>query len=167
MGGDSAAAAGWDMHQIANPKVFRRGEFVIGYTTSFRMGQLLEYGMLPEKQTGDQSNMAYMSTAFVDAVRKTLKDGGFTTINNSNEQGGQFLVGYRGHLYIVQSGFSVTEYLTPYSAVGCGESYALGAMAIIDRDLPPKKQIKRALKTAAYFSNGVTGPFYVLKGPKS
>ena len=39
IGGDSAGVAGMDLHLRSDPKVFTVGEFVIGYTTSFRMGR--------------------------------------------------------------------------------------------------------------------------------
>ena len=90
MGGDSAAVAGWDISQTAERKVFMVGDFIIGYTTSFRMGQLLEYELrLPEYD--GPPNMGYMVTRFVPAVRACLKDGGFTKVENNREEGGLFL----------------------------------------------------------------------------
>ena len=46
MGGD-CAGVGWnyDIQMRSDPKVFRVGRFVIGYTSSFRMGQLLRFGL--------------------------------------------------------------------------------------------------------------------------
>ncbi|KKN17732.1 hypothetical protein LCGC14_0962700, partial [marine sediment metagenome] len=43
MGGDSAGVAGHHTHPRRDPKVFRVGPVLIGYTSSFRMGQLLRY----------------------------------------------------------------------------------------------------------------------------
>ena len=43
IGADSASAEGWTVRATGLSKVFRAGEFVIGYTDSFRMGQILEY----------------------------------------------------------------------------------------------------------------------------
>ena len=45
MGGDSAAVGGMDVYPSRIPKVFQAGRYLIGYTTSFRMGQLLQYGL--------------------------------------------------------------------------------------------------------------------------
>lgn len=41
IGVDSAAVQGWTRRKSRVAKVFHRGPFLIGYTTSFRMGQLL------------------------------------------------------------------------------------------------------------------------------
>jgi ATP-dependent protease HslVU (ClpYQ) peptidase subunit len=51
----------------------------------------------------------------------------------------------------------------PYAAVGCGESYALGALHAMEPTLSPKKRITRALEAAAFFSNGVTAPFHIMR----
>ena len=49
IGGDSAGAAGQELRIRADPKVFLVGSFAIGFTTSFRMGQILRYSAhLPE-----------------------------------------------------------------------------------------------------------------------
>ena len=45
MGGDSAGVSGLDITVRADAKVFRNGDFLIGFTSSFRMGQLLAFHM--------------------------------------------------------------------------------------------------------------------------
>ena len=52
MAGDRAASGNSSCICLAKPKIFTKtiegcGEVVIGYTTSFRMGQLLEYKFSP------------------------------------------------------------------------------------------------------------------------
>ncbi len=46
IGGDSAGVSGLGLTVRADEKVFARGPFVMGFTSSFRMGQLLRYGAL-------------------------------------------------------------------------------------------------------------------------
>lgn len=67
--GDSAGSAGHDLAVRADRKVFVNGEFVMGFTTSFRMGQLIQYAFTPPKRHPDKDVMAYMVTEFVDALR--------------------------------------------------------------------------------------------------
>lgn len=50
MGVDSAAVQGWTRRASQVSKVFRRGPFLIGYTTSFRMGQFLEHHLAPQRR---------------------------------------------------------------------------------------------------------------------
>lgn len=70
IGGDSAGVAGLDITIRADEKVFTNGPFLMGFTTSFRMGQLLRYKFDPPKQTVNTDDMKYMVTDFIDATRK-------------------------------------------------------------------------------------------------
>lgn len=161
MGADSQASDGWAKQMVRHPKVFQTGQFLIGYTTSFRMGQLLQY-QLEVKPQGDEDDYAYMVTSFVEAVRKVLKDYGYAKVENNQEQGGNFLIGYNGRLYELQSDMAVLDYMDSFSAVGCGRAYALGAMEAL-ADMPPSIRIKQALAISALFSNGVDPPFEILE----
>ena len=102
-----------------------------------------------------------MCTTFIDAVRDRLKDGGYAEVNNNTEHGGQFLVGYAGHLYRVATDFQVGESRDTFDAVGCGASYALGAMEVSRAISDPVKRLKHALRVAEHFSIGVRRPIIV------
>ncbi len=160
IGVDSAAVSGWTRRQTRLSKVFRRGPFLIGYTTSFRMGQLLEHHLEVPAQPDGQGDMAYLVTQFVEQARLLLKGRGFAKVESNNESGGQFLLGYRRRLYSVDSDFQVGEMADGFDAIGSGCDIALGAMKALER-LPPARRIRRALETAAHFNMGVLPPFYV------
>lgn len=174
LGGDSAAVAGWDTQIQEAPKVFKLGDFVMGYTSSFRMGQLLQYDFTPP-QNECEDDMTYMVKHFVPALRDLMKTGGFMTVKDNREEAGAFLVGYRGKLYSIQNDFSVMRYVDRfdgtdycYNAVGVGAPYALAVMwRDIRRELadygklpPARYLLQSALLGAEFFSNGVTGPFH-------
>jgi ATP-dependent protease HslVU (ClpYQ) peptidase subunit len=161
MGGDSAAATGWSINVVANPKVFVLNDFIIGYTSSFRMGQLLEYTLEIPENTDGEDDLRYLVSKFIPAVRDCLKSGGYATINNNAESGGFFLIGYRGKAYKVADDFQITRMSGPFIAVGAGEYLAMGAMAALP-SANPKKRVLQALEIAALFNNGVRGPFYVV-----
>lgn len=160
IGVDSASVQGWVRRTTNLRKVFRRGPFLIGYTTSFRMGQLLEHHLEVPKQEDDESEMAFMVTKFVERARALLKDKGFSKVESNAETGGQFLVGYRGRLYSVQNDFQVGEMTDGLDAIGSGSDFALGAMMAL-ADLPPKRRIKKSLQIAEHFNMGVGAPFHV------
>lgn len=164
IGGDSAGVNGrLDIRIRTDEKVFINGPMIFGFTSSFRMGQLLRYSLtIPEQLGSEKDDYKYMCTQFIDAVRKCLKDGGYASIKNNEEIGGFFLVGYRGKLYNVANDFQVGRSIGTFDATGCGESYALGAMAGGDIGLPAKERIERALEIASKFSAGVAPPFFVL-----
>lgn len=167
MGGDSAGVAGLDVTIRKDPKVFKNGDFLIGYTSSFRMGQLLRFKLNPPKYYAEQHNndeYQYMCTDFIDAVRTCLKNGGYTKISSNEEYGGTFLVGFNGRLFEIDSDFQVGESLSDYNSVGCGEDYAKGSIyALLDLGnlLPPRTVVCEALKVAEHFSGGVRGPFVI------
>lgn len=158
IGGDSAGVSGLSLTVRADEKVFTKDPFVMGFTTSFRMGQLLRYKLTVAGKPEDMDEVEYMSTWFVDAVRNCLKAGGYARTYDGHESGGTFLVGYRGRLYIIDSDYQVGIPADGYAAVGCGEDLALGALHAT-RQLKPEKRIEVALEAAERFSGGVRRPF--------
>ena len=164
MGADSAGLCDWDLTVRADAKVFTRGPFLMGFTSSFRMGQLLKYRLdVPEHPEG-MADLEYLSTAFVDAVRECLGDGGWRKKEHEREEGGTFLVGYRGRVYEVESDFQVGEPAAGYAACGCGARIALGALHALGVRVPPTERVRRALEAAEALSAGVRGPFVILEG---
>ncbi len=163
IGGDSAGVAGYDLSVRADRKVWARDGWVFGFTSSFRMGQLLRYKLTPPGQVEDQDLEAYMVTSFVDAVRQVLKDGGYAKVESNVERGGTFLVGRRGRLFVIDSDYQVAESVRPFEAVGCGESYALGALHALQPNAGDgERRVRQALTAAEAFSAGVRGPFHVV-----
>ena len=162
MGGDSAGVAGWSLTVRADEKVFTNGKFLIGYTSSFRMGQLLRYSFKPPKQKAGTDDMAYLVTHFIDEVRKCFKAGGILEKENNVESGGTWLVGYKGKLYEIGGDFQVGRPVSGYQSVGCGDDLALGAMYVTKDHKDPKERIRLALSASAYHNGGVTPPFLIL-----
>ena len=93
IGGDSAGVGGMSLTVRADEKVFQNGEFLMGFTTSFRMGQLLRYSLKPPRRHPDDDIHQYMVVDFINAVRECLKSGGYASKKNDVESGGTFLVG--------------------------------------------------------------------------
>lgn len=162
MGADSAGVAGYEISIRKDSKVFINNGFLIGFTSSFRMGQLLKYSFTPPAIKENQDLFAYMVTDFIDAVRICLKTGGYARINNNEDVGGFFLIGHKGRLFCVESDFQVGELYEPYAAEGCGQPYALGSL-FSTSGLGPKERVEKALKAAEMFNAGVRGPFNILQ----
>lgn len=164
MGADSAGVAGLDLQVRADAKVFTRGPFLMGFTSSFRMGQLLRYRLPTPLHDPAVEDHEYLATSFVDAVRECLAQGGWRKKSNEQEEGGTFLVGYRGRVYAVESDFQVAEPASGFTACGCGQMVALGALhALRDRHLGANVKVRRALQAAESFSAGVRGPFLIME----
>lgn len=159
LGADSAGVAGYTLTVRADPKLFRTGPYVMGFTTSFRMGQLLNYAFQPPKPDG-KDLFRFMVTTWTDALRTCLKDGGWARKSADQEEGGTFLVGVHGRLFSIESDYQVAEALTPYAAVGCGQDLALGALHATQHSaMKPRQRLTTALAAAAHHSAGVAEPF--------
>jgi hypothetical protein len=169
MGGDSAGVAGFDITVRADQKVFHVGEFLLGFTTSFRMGQLLRFRFTPPAHPDGMDTYEYMVTLFVDAVRTCFKTGGYAETNNGVESGGTFLVGYRGRLFCIDFDYQVGEASDGYDAVGCGCFVARGSLftSNLAKGLPAASRVRWALEAAAYLNAGVRAPFTILEQPST
>jgi ATP-dependent protease HslVU (ClpYQ) peptidase subunit len=137
--GDSAGFGGNLKIYRSDPKVFKveaNLDYLLGHTTSYRMGQLLRYDFKPPSPTFADINdpLRFMVRQFIPALRTLLKTGGFSTIKENVEEGGVFLVGCSLGLFLVESDFQVAIAQAPFMAIGAGVEIALGAMAALGLD---------------------------------
>ena len=160
MGGDSAAASGWSLTVRADQKVFRNDSMLFGFTTSFRMGQLLRFALKIPDHDPRLEIEKYMTTCFIDAVRECLKAHGWASKEKESEQGGSFLVGYKGKLFRVDGDYQVGIPADGYDAVGCGGDIARGALFATPH-LSGLSRADMALRAAERCSAGVRGPFHI------
>lgn len=162
IGGDSAGVSGYDVTVRSDEKVFENGNFIMGFTDSFRMGQILRYSFEPPDHDPRISEMKYLVTSFMDEIRNEYRDKGFMQKENEAESGGVFLLGYNGSLYYIDSDFQVGKSADGYMAIGCGDSYALGSMHSTQNLKDPEKRIRLALEAAAHHNSGVRAPFMIV-----
>ncbi len=169
VGGDSA---GVDENSLEictrlDEKVFVLDDFIIGFSGSFRIGQLLRYALVVPDQPSRKDDMAFIVTDFVDAIRTMQKDKGSMTKENeleAHEAG--LVVGYNGNLYVIESDFNVLKPADKYVASGLGAPVALGALhATENLNMKPEARIMLALAAAAHFNASVRPPFYILRHP--
>jgi hypothetical protein len=152
----------------ADRKVFIREKMIFGFTTSFRMGQLLQYRLTIPRHPKGMSDYEYLVTEVIEAVRRCFRDGGFSEKQSEQEKGGDFLLGYHGRLYHISSDFQVGLREENYDAIGCGSEVALGALyATSKTDLSSVERIGLALEAAAHLNMGVRGPFHTMVLPRA
>lgn len=160
IGGDAAAISGTRVTVRSDPKVFHIGPYLIGFEDSFRMGQLLRFNLKPPKRSETIDPFEHMATAFITAVRKCFMAGGFSKVEGNEETGGVFLVGYEGCLFTVDSDYHVGRPANGYDAIGCGQEFAIGALAATSGE--PRRRVRKALMIAEQHCTGVRGPFTIL-----
>jgi ATP-dependent protease HslVU (ClpYQ) peptidase subunit len=159
IGGDSCGSNTHHNIQSLLPKVFHHNGFLIGYTWSFRMGQILQYQLWTKKHKKKQTNMEYMVTRFVPAIRALFKENWKDHRNEGEEEGGQFLVAYHGNLYQIDSDFQVQQHANGIYAIGSGGSFAYGATLALNGK--PEKRICKALEIASECNPYVAPPFVI------
>lgn len=167
IGGDSLGSNGYSKTVRKDNKVFGLKDTihgVIGYTSSFRMGQLLQYkNGLIDSRDEDKVDHEYLVTRFIPNVIDTLESGGYSRSNNGEKSGGTFLLGYKDRLYKIESDYQVGETQDNFDACGCGEEFALGALEILkDSPIGVNHKILRALRAASKFSTGVAPPYVIM-----
>lgn len=161
IGGDSAGTAGTSMTIRADQKVFRNGPYLFGFTSSFRMGQLLRHALKPPAPPSRDID-AFMVTTFIDSVRDALKEGGYVSTQNGVETSGTFMVGVIGKLFTIHSDNQVSRSRSGYDAIGCGDNLALGSMHTTRAlHLAPRQRIRLALMAASEHNAAVAAPFIV------
>lgn len=162
IGGDSLGISGYDQLTRSDKKVFRHSNgFIIGFTTSFRLGQILEYCFDPPSQEYDETDYKYLVGTFTVCMRDTFEANGVDV--KAENSGCEFILAYRNKLYLTASDYQVGIPNSSFAAVGIGRQPALGALyALQDSNLSAKEKVLLALQAASEFSTCVSPPFHVL-----
>ena len=167
LAGDSAGCTDTALIEVRDdPKVFTREQYVIGYTISYRMGQILRYGVeLPEPPA--QVDLSFMVRSIIPSIREAFETHGFLKTFTRTDSGwsehgqawgGRFLVGVHGQLFIIDHDFQVGMPHRPYLAVGSGAQVAYGSL-YSSAHLEPEERATLALSAAAEHTKCVRGPF--------
>lgn len=164
LGGDSAGVAGSHITMREDTKVFVNGPMIFGFTSSFRMGQIIQYSLSIPAQPKGQSDFAYLCTTFIEALYTTLELKGYGCLSGGRKQGGQFLLGYKGKLYIIDSDYQVARHKDKHAAVGSGCYFALGSLytTSASTSLRPEARVAYALDAASHYSTEVSRPYSIL-----
>lgn len=168
MGGDAAGTSSTFSQTIRkDKKIFVNGEMLFGFTSSYRMGNLLAYKLRVPKRGPAEDIFAWMVTDLVEAIRTCLKEGGFAKKELEQETGGAFLVGVAGKLFTIWDDYQVSEAVDPWASVGSGSDVAVGAMYATSSRLSgivdsPQDRILTALRAAEANNAAVRGPFTLM-----
>ncbi len=173
LGGDAAASDDKSglIFQRTDAKVFKVGQFGIGFVDSFRMGQILQYYWTPPvyKPTSGYRNLdKFLRTRFVESVKEAFKENGYGNQNPGTEdgdEGGIFIVTVQGagRIFTMDSDFHIAEVDVPYMAEGAGQELALGSLFSTAQVKTPRKRVRMALEAAAKFNMSVRPPFTIIE----
>lgn len=145
MAGDRMCSNGHMKITLKEPKVFIKGDFVIGITGSTRHLNLLKYSYAPSEMSADTTPVDYMCNAFVMDMKSLFEDE-----KDDEFQFPTLLIGYKGHLFYFESNAAIVE--IDNHAVGSGWEIAVGALdVLLSGGISPEIAVARAVKTAAKY----------------
>ncbi len=167
IGGDSCGgdSSNWITIKRKDPKVFYRNPYLFGFTSSFRMGDILKYIFeppIPDKNVTDITK--FIVKEFIPTLRKCFEKEGFMTIKDSKESGGSFLLGFKNRLFTIENNFQV-GIPDSYAACGCGRELALGSLHTLSKmnKIDTKNKLKYVLCACETHSAYVHRPFIIKK----
>lgn len=107
---------------------------LVGFTTSWRFGQLVQYG-LPKHDFANWNEYGtgegFLVNEVIPVIRTLLSEGGFMVEENGRESGGQLLIAHDFDLYYIEHDFSVIRCADKVAAIGSGATVALGALSAL------------------------------------
>lgn len=151
MSGDLMGSSEIQCSRVTHQKVFKReifinkirSELLIGYTTSFAMGQMLEHHFeIPDMNELDP--YIYLIKDFIPKLKKFFENEKFSKITDNVIEGGTFLLGIKGRLFIIEDDFQCFERADKFAACGCGESYAIPLLDYIINNREKIDYIKKS-----------------------
>jgi ATP-dependent protease HslVU (ClpYQ) peptidase subunit len=165
IGADSLGSNGFTKTIRHDKKVFINNGMIFGFTSSFRMGQILEYSFVPPEQSRKENDFKYLVNTFIPALIETYSKKSYLRKSSDQAVGGEFLLGYKNKLYKIEGDFQVGIAADEFDACGCGENFALGSLHTtkhLKLDLTSEERIKLAINAAAEYSSGVGGPIKIM-----
>lgn len=159
MAGDSFGGDGSTGAKFLKPKVFKRGDFVMGVCGSYRVMQLLEFTLKIPEKSNSQSTESYLYSDFVEAVRSCLINGGCTKVSENGIQSfpaADFVFGYNKQLYFMQDDFSILEPESNYYSTGSGSKHASASLYTTEKlNMPVEDRIQEAFDCTSHFVTSV------------
>lgn len=162
MGSDRAGSNGYTIAPYDAPKTFTNGPALIGFTSSFRMGQILRYGLEVPSHTLSWDVDRWMATDFMLALREAYGRHGWDRTDNGVAKGGNFLIAIHGRCYEVHSNYAFLRSVSGEYATGSGEDHAMGALYATRSWSDPTARVMNALEAAAEHCTTVAGPFDIV-----
>lgn len=170
LGGDKAASSDYESRVTTMPKIFKVGDFHFGYTTSFYMGQILQYGFSAPVRPVGISDHEYLFIHVRNALTNLFEREKFGVRDEKSieRRFGTFIIIYRGHVYEVQDNMSMLEYTDDVTVVGCGMHCALGAIYSLKQHVPDmssEQMIRSALRSCSRVLTAVSEECDIIEIP--
>ena len=167
MGCDSLGTGNGITWHLEDSKIFKNGEFLIGFCGCVRFENIIQYKFKCVKQKSTMDDRTYMYTVFVDTLIKCIKDNGW--LKNKEDvislgDNSVLLVGYKGFLYELCGDLQLNRVSENYRAIGAGKEIALGVLyAVQNESIKSEEKLLKSLRGANHFISSVGPPFRIMK----
>ena len=152
IGGDRAASDGNILLSLSRPKVKVCGDYLIGFAGSLGIGELAHFIDLPPVGKNIEKTLR---TSFVKSLKNAVEEYGNASHLEDNST--DWLIGVQGRLFEISSeDWGVFEFSE--SAIGSGNSIALGSLHTSRNWHDQEKRIRYALQAAVDISPSCSGP---------
>lgn len=149
MAGDKMASTDSTKIKLAEPKVFFKSGFLIGYAGTMD-GSKIMHNFEPSWLNDVRENFDYfMHSTFLKELKAFYEDW---AIDTSSEAELSLLIAARGNIYEHHaSDMSMTLLEDGIGSIGSGSEYALGSLYVTP-GLPAADRVRIAVDAATYFS---------------
>lgn len=165
MGADSCATLGDALKStIASQKIWRDGPMLFGCAGMPRVRQVLLHQWQRPDRDPRWSTEAYLCGAVIESMRDCLEKRGVMNASDENGSGmsSTLLLGYEGHLYMIDGAFQLVERREGFDSIGSGCEPALAVLyATRGQKMKPERRIVEALEASAWLNPGVAPPFVI------
>lgn len=163
LGGDSAVSFGSGVILQAEPKVFRRGNVLIGIVGRTRWEYMLRR-FSPPRMRGDPTT--WLTETLGDHVRRSGYEPAEDDEDGTNDEA---IIGFNRRIWLLESSGDVYPLLQPFGSIGGGGELARGVLRFTANPntqkalrLTPDSRVLAALEVAAACTNGTRPPFHVI-----
>lgn len=166
LAGDCCCCNGTDKMLYTGKKVFRNGVFSFGYTSSFRMGQLLEYHWVRPPIRDNEDIDEYLYVDVLDSIKELFMADRYDTDGNL---GGVFIMVYYDRVFMVQEDYAMFE-IDHFVSVGDGADEAeavLYTLENIENDVAPENKLRLAIKIASLKKTDVSAQCDIIINTKA
>lgn len=159
-GSDSQVSGDLGYDNLAGPKVFKNGSYVIGVAGVIMALQAIQFADLPEPEEGLENYDRFVKTTLIPAIQDMEYKEGL-------EHGKSvYLMSFCNQIYIVNGDNYFLNSRHAFNAIGSGGMYARAYLLGLDKDEYTEEDVLKALKVAAGVDNKSSGPFHIQKATK-
>lgn len=164
MAGDRGYSDGDIIVPSKSPKIFNKGNYLLGFAGNTGVGQNACYTFDAPTHRSTTDIYKYLYNFFIPALRDHLKD----YLSDKDEHQASFILGYKGKVFEIDTAdFQCVEY--DELAIGSGSTYAYGSLYSTyktpynpDVIYTPEERVALAVESAIKYSPTCYGPIDIL-----